>query len=1675
MMRILSSTLQVLSLSAALLLFPAAGRAVDTEIYFNEIIGTQVAGETVQGNVLFILDASGSMDRLTGDGTATQRIDALKDSLDTLLQESRNLRVGLMQLNERQGGSVLFPVQVTLDESVSTIASESGDALVTSTINASEDDTLQIGSNVFDDRVSAPLGSYATGWFAVSSALFQRVRPSELLVAPAPDAAERAQFTETFSIGAEDTIGQGPHRAGIYFQGLDIPQGATISYAALQFTRSAEGSASFGDAPAAPTITISAVDARPLDPSDPNAMFARTTVGAARILDDDDASAGTDSFDIEDLLQEVVNRADWTAGDALFLILQSAQTHRQLRYRDRRATSISALPDLQILWNITPALTAAPAPQQHVAGLRFTGIDIPQGATISNVSLNLGVLGEVSAQSTQWDIHAEAADNAGAFTTGDNDLSNRTRTAARARWTVPANRNDAVHRVCLNSSCTGTLRAVLQEVVNRAGWCGGNDINLIIRASGTGNRRLLFREGGRQTTATMNISHTGSMGCTTGANTLTPRSANDVGLVTSDGVFRSSGWRALLGSGRLTGFGSVTGAGGIIRFPNITIPQGSTITDARLTVTRSRRFTRVMYPLRIRAVDADAMPPLTDNATLSGTAFTTATGRLNLPAVSSAEVFQSVAVTSEDLSAVISEVVGRTGWSPGNALVLYIDTTSSVADRGGRDEMDRYTGFGSSDAPVLRIDFRTTARLAVVNTARARLRGYVNGLVAEGDTPIISTLYEAALYWRGENARWGRIRHNRITGQDPFRTAGETNRLSHPGSYCSLSADRLTTTCTGTTIDSDTDNHGVEFPAGCSADNLANASCVDQEIKGAPEYLSPFLLPASLCAGSHQVLLSDGAIAEIAYLQTDGNAARTTLGLPACVGGPCAEAVARNLNTVDQISTQTGRQTVTTHTIAFALNDPDGTEQMRDIAAAGGGRFYEAAGAAELLETFRIITATIISGAGSSVAAPSISTNSFNRLRSRDKIYFGMFDPDRLVSWEGNVRNYNICVDSSCVDTATGIGLGDLYDQNNMPVTDPDTGRFLLGSTSLWATASDGSGVTEGGAGDEDDSSSARIYTELRSDGTLAPANTLLSAAEYQLTLTNWSGSTAAHIRDAVCGTRTETTDDSECGQLMRWWLGAGAATGSDDRWAFHDVLHSSPVSITYNGNRTANTFVDRLLVGTNDGALRFINADDGTTQWRFYPNSTLPNLRTLFINAALPHEYGFDLTPTLQINDADSDGVIEPADGDFVRAFIGQRRGGTQLYALDLTPSAILTGASTVTPRVLWRISSASTGFVRLGQTWSQPAVARVATSTGAREVLIFGGGYDDTLDDKFNTGEFFGGVRASQGNAIYIVDPSDGSLVLSITGSAPFCPNCDGDIQHFAMSYPIPGRVAVLDSNGDGLDDRLYVGDTGGQVWRVDLAPNIGASGARAGDTLVARLANISTSGTAADERKFFERPSVVQVRDTTYSNIAGGEYDYVLIGSGDRPNPLSDTVTDRFYGFRDAAIGGLPDADGNNISQLSDGHIPITESNLVDVTSTTLDATDATHTAARGWYVTLSGDGEKVYSSPTVISGAVLFTSYEPVDVGAECGINIGGGSAYNIDILTTKAAIDWDEDGTLEATQDRSKALGAGIPSSVLPLFTDEGVVGIVGIEGGAVTIGTLAALPRARTYWYQDTN
>ena len=117
---------------------------------------------------------------------------------------------------------------------------------------------------------------------------------------------------------------------------------------------------------------------------------------------------------------------------------------------------------------------------QHV-GVRFIGVNVPQGATITDAYIQF-TCDEASSGSTSLTIHGHDVNNAAAFTGSSYEVSGRTATSANVNWS-PAAWN-TVGESGANQR-TPNLQAIIQEIVNRTGWSSGNAMSFKITGSGT--------------------------------------------------------------------------------------------------------------------------------------------------------------------------------------------------------------------------------------------------------------------------------------------------------------------------------------------------------------------------------------------------------------------------------------------------------------------------------------------------------------------------------------------------------------------------------------------------------------------------------------------------------------------------------------------------------------------------------------------------------------------------------------------------------------------------------------------------------------------------------------------------------------------------------------------------------------------------------------------------------------------------------------------------------------------------------------------------------------------------------------------------------------------------------------------------------------------------------------
>jgi type IV pilus assembly protein PilY1 len=459
----------------------------------------------------------------------------------------------------------------------------------------------------------------------------------------------------------------------------------------------------------------------------------------------------------------------------------------------------------------------------------------------------------------------------------------------------------------------------------------------------------------------------------------------------------------------------------------------------------------------------------------------------------------------------------------------------------------------------------------------------------------------------------------------------------------------------------------------------------------------------------------------------------------------------------------------------------------------------------------------------------------------------------------------------------------------------------------------------------------------------------------------------------------------------------------TDPRNQMGDPLHSQPVSVVYGpGLREGLVFM-----GTNDGVLHAVDIGSGIERWAFIPPEFLPDQVDLYTDESVASkQYGIDSDLRVQII-ADNDGVIETDES--VYLFFGMGRGGDFYYALDVSvPDA---------PVLKWRIDSAT--LPGLGQTWSSPTPTRVNIGGVEHLAVVMGGGYEADQDSANLSTDTIG-------NSIYIVDSTDGSLLWhgGLTGTHE-----SFAVAGRSMDYSIPARIRVVDIDGDGLADRMYAGDMGGQVWRFDIN-----NGAAAGDLVtggvIAQLGGAPAATPAPEDiRRFYNAP------DVAFINTPYGNFIHVGIGSGHRGHPLSLSVEDAFYAIRDYAMGPMTQAQ-------YDSRPIVVHDDLVAVTS----ASASVPYGNAGWRIDLNiggWNGEKVLAEARTYGNQVIFSTFQPSDNLLSCEPQPGINRTYVMAVYNGAPVLNLDEsaDPTTLTMDDLFVEAEGGILSAAQALFVD----------------------------------
>ena len=125
----------------------------------------------------------------------------------------------------------------------------------------------------------------------------------------------------------------------------------------------------------------------------------------------------------------------------------------------------------------------------QTVGLRFAGIAVPKGATVTNAYVQFTV-DEATTGAASLTIAGQATDNALTFTTASKNISSRARTVTATAWNPASWLTVGAAGV---DQRTPNLSGIVQEIVNRNGWTEGNALSFIV--SGSGKRTAEAFEG----------------------------------------------------------------------------------------------------------------------------------------------------------------------------------------------------------------------------------------------------------------------------------------------------------------------------------------------------------------------------------------------------------------------------------------------------------------------------------------------------------------------------------------------------------------------------------------------------------------------------------------------------------------------------------------------------------------------------------------------------------------------------------------------------------------------------------------------------------------------------------------------------------------------------------------------------------------------------------------------------------------------------------------------------------------------------------------------------------------------------------------------------------------------------------------------------------------------------
>lgn len=553
-------------------------------------------------------------------------------------------------------------------------------------------------------------------------------------------------------------------------------------------------------------------------------------------------------------------------------------------------------------------------------------------------------------------------------------------------------------------------------------------------------------------------------------------------------------------------------------------------------------------------------------------------------------------------------------------------------------------------------------------------------------------------------------------------------------------------------------------------------------------------------------------------------------------------------------------------------------------------------------------------------------------------------------------------------------------------------------------------------------------------------AGSILASVSSRNIYTYLGGSALTEFNSTnITYTHLSVASSTDAASIITFIRG-GEQSGTNVGWKLGDIFHSSPLSIgtpnvfaydqwdqsttkafdLYRADhvRSSSTGTRIILVGANDGQLHAFRTGEASSTggreiWSFIPPNMLPKLQFIAHSThptSLLHHYFVDgptnacdiwLTGSASATAIGS--TYKTKDQWHTYMVMSEGRGGISTlwsssanctsgfnetysatyshycgyYAFDITNTLA------TPPTFVWKLGGTSglseTAGAHLGQAWSKMFMGRVRIDNIERWVGLIGGGYSG--------GKLPSGTTAGKG--FYVVDLSDGSILWTFTHSGP------SGATNGNMDYDLVAGPIAVDSDNDGFWDTAYLGDVGGNIWRFKFC--------------------LSSAGTSCGISSWsggllFDNSSNAGIRPI-YTPVAvsidKSRNLWVYAGTGDKNDPTASNAQEKLYAIRDS--------DRSSTYTLNDLDNITSANSTYDPSSTTKD----------GWYIDMTGSGEKILAEPVLYDGRVYFTTYIPASGTNPCDA-AGTARLYIVDYITGAGKC---------GGSDRYETLsGTGIPSS-----------------------------------------